>query len=247
MRSDMQKVIVERPRYGSARPNRKSGGRLHPAQVRSAIESAEDYDGGPTRASSARHDKSLNENLAPLRRYLAGQVGRPWNKVYGEIRRTLDTRSAIGLHVLQHLEDFVTVNTVVRGGVVYGRRRWSPFAPVKGLYVHPVTGLLRTAKSGRKAKMSSRREIQEPNFVRASENVAYERINGIWFLLEYAEVDTSKSPRLEPGAALAPGTKQHALIRLLRKRQCDSKTNRQIERGELGRLTVKTSGDSQTS
>ena len=28
--------------------------------------------------------KSLNENLAPLRRYLVRQVDRPWNKVWSE-------------------------------------------------------------------------------------------------------------------------------------------------------------------
>src|SRR5438309_9686382 len=31
-------------------------------------------------------EKWLNENLAPLRRYLESNVGRPWSKVYAEIR-----------------------------------------------------------------------------------------------------------------------------------------------------------------
>src|SRR5262245_20037141 len=99
MRSDMQKIIVERPRLGSSRPNRKNGGRLLAGQIGSALAAPEDYDSGPARASSRRHEKWLNENLQPLYRYLRGQIGRPWDKVYSEIRRNLDTRSALGLHV----------------------------------------------------------------------------------------------------------------------------------------------------
>src|SRR5258708_38763728 len=104
MRSNMQKVMVDRQRrVGSNWKNRKTALRLSETQRAQAIANAEDYDGGSGRASSARHQKHLNENLAPLRRYLMAQVGRPWDKVYGEIRGTIDTRSAIGLHVLQHL------------------------------------------------------------------------------------------------------------------------------------------------
>ena len=32
--------------------------------------------------------KVLNENLAPLRRYLEAQVGRPWDKIYSRSLRT---------------------------------------------------------------------------------------------------------------------------------------------------------------
>ena len=225
MRSDMQKIIVERPRHGSARPNQNSGSRLYAAQVRAAIEAGEDYDSGPARASSGRRDKSLNENLAPLRRYLTGQVGRPWNKVYSEIRQTLDLRSAIGLHVMQHLQDFVTINTVMREGVVCGRRRWWRFEPVEGMYVHPITGLLRIVKSGEKSDPNSKADGQQPNCVRLSEHLEYKKIKGIWFLVEHAEVE-------------AAGTKGQTVRVLVRKRQCDSKTIRRIERGELGPLTV---------
>jgi hypothetical protein len=107
MREDMQKLIVERPRLGSARTNYKSGKRLGPSEIRVALAENEDYDSGPRRASSSRRNKWLNENLAPLRRYLHSQIGRPWNKVFSEIRQNLDTRSAIGLHAMQHLYQFI--------------------------------------------------------------------------------------------------------------------------------------------
>src|SRR5579863_7981919 len=107
MRSDMHKVIVERPRLLRARwENKKTALRLTKQQSAQAMDAADDYDSGPRRAPSRRHEKWLNENLAPLRRYLMRQVGRPWDKVYGEIRKTIDTRSAAGLHVLQHLEGY---------------------------------------------------------------------------------------------------------------------------------------------
>src|SRR5258708_27864728 len=87
MRSDMHKVIVERPRMLRGAPrNRKTALRLNISGSALAAADGDDYDSGPRRASSARHDKHLNENLAPLRRYLESQVGRPWDKVYSEIR-----------------------------------------------------------------------------------------------------------------------------------------------------------------
>ena len=75
MRADMFKVLVERPRHrwkwddGSARWSRNDID--EPAWLR-------------TRAGYGT--RALNENLAPLRRYLHAQVGRPWNKVFSEIQ-----------------------------------------------------------------------------------------------------------------------------------------------------------------
>jgi len=53
--------------------------------------------------------KVLNENLAPLRRYLERQVGRKWDKVYAEISAQLRPTSAVQQHVRDHLHDFVAV------------------------------------------------------------------------------------------------------------------------------------------
>jgi len=89
----LHKLIVERPRLLRAQwKNKKTALRLTDQQSAQATDAAEDYDSGPRLASSRRHEKWLNENLAPLRRYLMRQVGRPWDKVYGEIRKTIDTR-----------------------------------------------------------------------------------------------------------------------------------------------------------
>jgi hypothetical protein len=222
MRSDMHKVIIERPRPGSSwLPAKKTALRLRSVEVANAAAEPDAYDSGPRRASARRYDKSLNENLAPLARYLHRQVNRPWTAVYGEIRQTIDTRSAIGMHVLQHLEDFVTLHTAIRDGKVVGLRRWRDLAPVEGLYVHPVTGLLRLAKPPRRPRPAAR----EANLVRVSQTLEFEKIDGCWFRLEYRLPDPAENPK-EPRA-------------LALKRQCDRKTVRRIEAGEFGPLTRK--------
>ena len=60
--------------------------------------------------------RSLNENLAPLRRYLHAQVGRPWNKVFSEIC-CIDRRNTVQQHIHQHIGDpFIAVDVDVREG-----------------------------------------------------------------------------------------------------------------------------------
>ena len=176
----MHKVIVERPRFLRARwENKKTALRLTNQQRALATDSSEEYDSGPCRASSRRHEKGLNENLAPLRRYLRRQVGRPWDKVYSEIRQTIDTRSTIGLHVLQHLEDYVATDAFIKDGVVC-EFTWSGAAPVRGWYVHPKSGLLRFAKPRKTTRTKAPLET-----VRVSETVQYRKIDGLWFRMEY--------------------------------------------------------------
>jgi hypothetical protein len=220
----MHKVIVERPRLlRGGWTNRKSSARLSVTQCATALDAPDDFDSGPKRASSARHGKWLNENLAPLRRYLMKQVGRPWDKVYSEICSTIDTRSAVGLHVLQHLEDFVSLNTFLEDGVVCDRN-YGRVSPVKGLYVHPVTKLLRCTKNWRlRKKKHFPPEKQELKFVRVGDLLAYEKIEGLWFRVAYRRVEPSEpytAPYLEP----------------IRKQQCDRKAIQRIERGEMGKL-----------
>lgn len=88
MREDMARVIVERPRI-IPRSCRK--GRFPDLENLPACE-------GMRRAHRGER-KHLNENLAPLRRYLTSQVGRPWAKVYSEIAAHLRVDSAAHANV----------------------------------------------------------------------------------------------------------------------------------------------------
>lgn len=102
MRRDMFKVIVERPRLveDTARKGRIPADAVAlPSRLglRRAAQEAGGY-------------KMLNENLAPLRRYLGKQVGRPWNTVYSEICAHLKPGSTVQQHVRDHIKDFVQLH-----------------------------------------------------------------------------------------------------------------------------------------
>jgi hypothetical protein len=136
MRPDMAKVIVERPRrlWGPTRPGRALGHDDLPS-----------HEG--MRAPHVRHwrGKELNENLAPLRRYLDRQVGRPWNKVYAEISAHLRPTNATQQHVRDHLRDYVNI-TPRRIHTPMRQRPGTDIWP-QPYYVDPRTGLLcRTAR-----------------------------------------------------------------------------------------------------
>lgn len=174
MRLDMAKVIVERPRYG--------GGYKYPRgkrRYRKPIDTEDDtglpqFEGIRKPWTSAGTQKGLNENLNPLLRFLQSRVGRPWNEVYSEIRANLRVDSAVQLHVIQHLEDFVELNVRMIEGVPYGIR-WKGWEPLSEngwwgcFYVHPETCLLMA---------SPRRKRQHYNYRSpyATKKCPYERV-----------------------------------------------------------------------
>ena len=131
MRDDMAKVIVERPRI---KPRKTPKGRKRPLEDLPARE-------GMRRGHELRGDtKDLNENLAPLRRYLEKQVGRPWDKVYSEISAHLRADNIVQQHVRHHIKDFVAVKP--RRGLSDWRSSSRGGLWWQKLYVHPRTGLL---------------------------------------------------------------------------------------------------------
>ena len=179
MREDMAQVIVERPRIKPF--NNRKGRRV-------ALDDLPKHEG--MRRGHAEHGdtKQLNENLAPLRRYLEGQVGRPWNKVYSEIAAHLRVDNTVQQHVRDHLRDFVAVTprrnvsgwrSSIRGGLWWQR-----------LYVDPVTGLLcRTDRlPEEKARQRARRARPAPPIERMNLDDTRElrRIAGLWYELTLA-------------------------------------------------------------
>jgi hypothetical protein len=166
--------------------------------------------------------------LAPLRRYLMRQVGRPWDKVYGEIRQTIDTRSAVGLHVLQHLEGYVATDAFLQDGVVCEWRWRRGAAPVSGLYVHPKTGLLRFAKR-------RKTPCQEPPLetLRVSGMVQYQKLDGLWFRMEYRPAAPDELVPGYQGKLMRASELGYRALVLARKQQCDRKTIRRIESGYM--------------
>ena len=140
MRDDMAKLIVERPRLGG-----------HGARKRRPLKDldlARDKIGMGRAASETGDRKMLNENLAPLRRYITGQVGRPWAKVWAEICANLSVTSTVQQHVRDHISDLVAFNGVTRcGGQVLVLGRWGGPKPLETswfeFWVEPATDILR--------------------------------------------------------------------------------------------------------
>jgi hypothetical protein len=152
MRPDMFHLLVERPRLRIPRRNGSHypRGRLHNRFER-------DLEEAPSKLGMKfpHATKWLNENLAPLCRWLRSQTGRPWPKVYGEIRSVVDARSAVKKHILEHLEQFVAEHVEMVNGYPH-HLRWGKRVALfqRGmqvqLWVHPRTGILHEAPRQRR-------------------------------------------------------------------------------------------------
>jgi len=142
MRSDMYKVIVERPRSRGWKDSRIRRTRRQ-----------FDWE-GPSHAGIRQGvgRPHLNENLNPLRRFLHKQVGRPWNKVLSEIAANIDRRNTVQLHVYAHINDYIAVNVEWKNGAWFNRLEPDRAPYRRGLsmrqplYVDPRTGLIRRNK-----------------------------------------------------------------------------------------------------
>lgn len=186
MRADMSRVIVERPRRGGLFRR----GRSLP------IEEMPLKQGMRRPYKIGQNWKQLNENLAPLRRYLERQVGRPWDKVYSEIAAHLRTDNTVQQHVREHLRDFVAVTPRRLYGTVYGYPEWTKthYSQLwhQPFYVDERDGILKRTdrlpeeKARRRADRSRTRLPQHADRVRLDDNRELRQIDGLWYELRLA-------------------------------------------------------------
>ncbi len=155
MRKDMNRKLVERPRWGHSARN--ADVRSQRARMR-ILTRVEDYDSLSTHSKMRPRVgmmKCLNENLQPLVRYLRSSCGRPWNKVYSEIRKNLAPTSTVDMHIMQHLWQYVERTVLIQGRRVYGSENtWAGelhplYRDGRTFYVHPKSGLLLEPKETR--------------------------------------------------------------------------------------------------
>jgi hypothetical protein len=185
MRSDMARVIVERPRIPAFNTRK---GRNRP------LEDLPTYE-GLRKAQALRGDrKELNENLTPLRRYLERQVGRPWDKVYSEIAAHLRVDSTVQQHVRDHLSDFVAVKPrrlnhgwhSIGGADLWWQR----------LYVDPITGLLCRTDRLPEEKTRRRRARNRPpapaDRISLDPSRELRLIRGIWYEVQLAPLPVAE-------------------------------------------------------
>jgi hypothetical protein len=177
MRDDFHKVVIERARWGSRMRNLKTGWST------GSFDPEEEYP-FPRRASSSwnwnPHRKRFSDRLGPLRRYLEKQVGRPWRNVEGEFLKALDTSTVIGKHLWDHARAMVQTEVVMMPD---GRAHSLRGYPVRDLYVHPRTGLLRRQKAEFRDPHRERQErIAGIDKVVLDANVTAEKIQDLWYL-----------------------------------------------------------------
>lgn len=159
MREDMARVIVERPRIGSRLRSRKKGYRKH--VQRTALEDSPRRE--PMLGRWHGRQKSLNEHLGPMRRFLRSQVGRPWNKVHQDLCEHISFDNAVQKHVLAHVFDFVHRLVEMRDGVVYDCDGWGwrrgRALNAGEMYVCPHSGLLKVVRPKRQTHLPQRIEF----------------------------------------------------------------------------------------
>lgn len=209
MRADMAKVIVERPR-------RPASGRLK-GRLDQDFEAQPIKQGMKYRLADT---KSLNENLAPLRRYLARQVGRPWSKVYAEISAHLKATSAVQQHVRDHLKDYVAVKVSLnKAGEPMVVSRWRRSYD---FYVDPRDGILKRAKADtdkarKRAKEQCRQRLalaqSRVDKIKLAPGSDLRRLEGIWFAVNYS---------LSPEGAVIIEEKRQLSTRELRQRKLNN-------------------------
>jgi hypothetical protein len=145
MRWDMAKVIVERPRYGSRlKAGKKKGyGRYLRRQNIDDLPRRE-----PMLGRWRGMQRSLNEHLGPMRRFLRSRVGRPWNKVYQELCEHVALDNAVQNHVLTHIFQYVERRVELRGRRVVHAEGWWRGIPLRTgeLYVCPASGILKVVR-----------------------------------------------------------------------------------------------------
>jgi hypothetical protein len=195
MRSDMSKVIVERPRLrhplknGSAYPRGHLKNRWQPnLEDAPRIESM-----GGTYA-----EKWLNENLQPLVRFLRSRVGRRWDDVHSEIAAQISCKSAVQKHVLDHLRDYVVQNVRIVGSTVQ-YIRYRGYQPLESVgmrfrfYVDPQTRKLCLAPVA--SRKRRKKDAVDPDRRVLSPDRELRRIHGVWYEIDVAPIPRDPSAR----------------------------------------------------
>ena len=179
MRSDMKKVVVERPRRGSRQRNNKFGARLRYIPDH-------DYEDEPKKPRGfesyrAGSKKWFTDVLGPLWGFLGKNVGRPWDKVYSELCANLDKRKVTGKHIFDHVDDMVQTNCFIGEDGRVWANSWGSEQPVNGMYVHPRTGLLCETPNVSKRQRQRKREKGETSFLYLTDTFGYRKFEGIWY------------------------------------------------------------------
>jgi hypothetical protein len=197
MRNDFTSVIVERARYGRSRVHPK-GARVDVLRSLKSIDLGDllhvDDDDSALGADAThqsmnapwRHNrKEKRIHLAPLRRYLRAQVGRPWNDVYSDVCHTFQGVVSNGDRLTNYIDWDVELNVRVRtdDGELITERGYSLGG--NALFVHPETGILTLSPTSPR-----RRWKNKPRFEMVTIDNDHKLVNvdGLWFVVTLATI-----------------------------------------------------------
>ena len=189
MRKDMNKVIVERPRRGH---KNKYKDFRHDKCFLVKEDNHLFRESMKIRYKTHYWDKEFNENLNPLWRWIEKQIGRNYNDVYSEVKKTFDCTKTINDHILIHLKQHITTCVVYHedGSVHHGElkyTRWNKNSELNygDIYVAK-DGTLQKYVFSDKPKTKKQRQAER---TLASMKICFihdgkwmfKKINGIWY------------------------------------------------------------------
>ena len=180
MKKDFAKVIVERPRRGHSQRSGAKGEKrdlqrlpLDALAMRQSMRAPYGYN----------ERKETHERLAPLRRYLSSQVGRPWDQVYSDICHVAKGDMINGRKLIDSLRWEGDQNVNIVDGVLVGR--WGYTVGGGELFVHPESGLLSRAET-----RPRRRWLPQTRFEIVVDDALhrYVKLDGIWYFVTLAAI-----------------------------------------------------------
>ena len=189
MRPDMSKVIVERPRRRGYDTNGK--GRRQDPDLQVSHEGM--------RAPHIRHwgGKELNENLAPLYRFLRSKIGQRWDDVYSEICENIRVTNTVQEHIRVHVKQMVTVKIWIDDDGepwdMDGNPRKLSNTPYAKYWVDPRDGVLKfnaakTYKQRNQEIWDKKREKEQATIRSLPGGIELRKANGIWYQVELLPV-----------------------------------------------------------
>lgn len=181
----MDKVIVERPRYGSRLPSRKKGYRKYIQSI--PIEDLPRNE--PMLGRWKGREKWLNEHLGPMKRFLRSNVGRPWNHIYRDLCEHVSFANAVQSHVLDHIFDFVHQHVEVKDRFTVHSHRWYGWTRLRPdeMYICQSSGILKVVR--RKSQCG-----QLPDQYRVNELTRMIRRDANWWEVRLVKFEDDSMP-----------------------------------------------------
>lgn len=204
MRPDMGKIAVDARRHGGWSGKKVDSKRRRGKHAGDVVEA-------PTRESMSRTARpygsfrGLGENLAPLKRWLQKQVGRPWDEAYSELNQALQGGYTNLEHIKSHVLGWVHrehVKMIDGWPHRMAYYRWSsrPWIELrKDEFYLDEKGVIRTPPKNRMSPLQKERERKkrEKHVIMLDGMTAAVKLDGTWFAADLCQIPTYESKTLD--------------------------------------------------